>query len=77
MNLIKPNDPLYFEQTSNEPYDRHIYRLYSTDGKHVDFEDYDMLRSAWFQTARQFLSHVEVLNNPNYEKSKPKSKGFK
>lgn len=81
MNLIESDDPRYFEQTSDEPYDRHIYRLHLTNGKYVDFENYDMIRSAWFQTANQFLSHVEVLNNPNYEEFKPKPKskatGFK
>tara|TARA_Y100000004_G_scaffold128489_1_gene144703 strand:+ start:892 stop:1002 length:111 start_codon:yes stop_codon:yes gene_type:complete len=36
----------------------------------MDFDDYDMLRAAWFQTAKQFLSHVEVLD------VREKPKGF-
>ena len=27
MKLIDPSDPLYFRQTSDEPYDRHHYKL--------------------------------------------------
>ena len=27
MNLIKRDDPRYFTQTSNEPYDRHLYKV--------------------------------------------------
>ena len=70
MKLIDRDDPQYFEVSSDEPYDRHIYRLYSTDGEYVDFEDYDVLRAAWFQTAKQFLSHVEVIDK------RKKPKGF-
>ncbi len=62
MKLIDKDDPQYFEVSSDKLYDRHIYRLYSTDGKYMDFEDYDLLRSVWFQTASQFLSHVEVID---------------
>ena len=70
VKLIEPTDPQYFEVSSDKPYDRHTYRLYSTDGKYVDFDDYDMLRAAWFQTAKQFLSHVEVFD------VRKKPKGF-
>ena len=70
MKLIDKDDPQYFEVSSGKLYDRHIYRLYSTDGKYMDFEDYDMLRAAWFQTARHFLSHVEVMD------VRKKAKGF-
>ena len=70
MKLIDSNDPQYFEATSDKLYDRHIYRLHSTDGKYMDFDDYDMLRSSWFQTAKQFLSHVEILD------VRGKAKGF-
>ena len=70
MKLIEPTDSQYFEVSSDKLYDRHTYRLYSTDGKYMDFDDYDMLRAAWFQTAKQFLSHVEVLD------VREKPKGF-
>ena len=62
VKLIEPTDPQYFEVSSDKLYDRHIYRLHSTDGKYMDFDDYDMLRASWFQTAKQFLSPVEVLD---------------
>ena len=69
-NLISPSDPQYFKVTSDKPYGRHIYRLHLTDGRHVDFEDYEDLQATWFQTAKMFLNKVEVLD------VKKKPKGF-
>ena len=31
--LISPSDPRYFSQTSDDPYDRHQYKLFYTSGK--------------------------------------------
>jgi len=62
VNLIEPTDPQYFKVSSDKLYDRHIYRLHLTNDKCVDFDDYDMLRATWFQTAKQFLSHVEIID---------------
>ena len=45
MKLIDPSDPLYFRQTSDEPYDRHHYKLELSNGDYVIFEDYEQLRS--------------------------------
>jgi len=60
-----------FTQTSSMPYNRHRYKLVYADQKSVIYEDYEDVQLAWFQTASQFLSHIEVLDKPT------KSKGFK
>lgn len=60
-----------FAQTSDRPYDRHDYKLVLTDGREIIFDNYEDVQLTWFQTASQFLSHVEVLDK------KQKSKGFK
>ena len=41
-----------FTSTSNDPYDRHKYRLriIGTD-RTIIFDDYEMMRSFWFQHA--------------------------
>lgn len=59
-----------FQQTSNEPYVRHDYKLVYEDGKEVVFDNYEDVQRIWFQYGGNFLSHVEVLD-------KKKSKGFK
>ncbi len=62
-----------FSQTSDQPYNRHNYKLYYTTGKTIVFDNYEDVQLTWFQTSPDFLSHVEVL-----DKEKPlKSKGFK
>ena len=65
--------PEFFEQTSDLPYDRHVYRLVLTDGRTADFDDYDDIRATWFQMASLFKSHIDVLDKP---KLKTKPKGF-
>ena len=60
-----------FKQTCDKPYDRHDYKLVLSDGKELLFDNYEDVQVTWFQTAQQFLSHVEVLDK------KTKSKGFK
>ena len=72
MKLIDPSDPLYFQQSSNGLYDRHHYKLVFSDGRDKIYESWEGVQSTWFQTATQFLSHVEVLDI----KTKQKSKGF-
>jgi len=51
-----------FTQTSNQPYDRHMYKLYLMNGKVEQYEWYDELIARWIQTPKQFLSHVEVID---------------
>lgn len=60
-----------FKQTCDKPYDRHDYKLILSDGKELLFDNYEDVQVTWFQTAQQFLSHVEVLDK------KLQSKGFK
>jgi hypothetical protein len=62
-----------FKQTSDDPYDRHDYKLVFSDGKTLVFDNYEDLQLVWFQSPWQFLSHVEVLDK---KKKKTKSKGF-
>jgi hypothetical protein len=51
-----------FSQTSDQPYDRHKYKLYLTNGKVEQYEYYDEVQVRWFQTPSQFLSHIEVID---------------
>ena len=61
--------PKFFEQTSDEPYDRHTYRLFLTNGETLDVDDWLTVAGAWFQLPSMFKDHIEVLDKP-----KPKSK---
>jgi len=69
MELIKPSDSQYFEQSSYEPYDRHSYKIVSKTNESVVVEDWETAQLTWFQKSA-FLSHIEVLD-------KRESKGFK
>jgi hypothetical protein len=60
-----------FKQTSDDPYNRHHYKLILSNGREIVFEDYMEVQAAWLQTPNQFLSHIEVLD------IKQKSRGFK
>ncbi len=42
--------PEFFEQTSNEPYTRHDYKLCYTTGKIEVYSDYEDFRQAWWNT---------------------------
>ena len=70
MELIKSDDPQYFEVTSDGLYDRHQYKIVSKCGDEIVVDDWESARSVWFSRA-PFLSHVEVLDR------KKESKGFK
>ena len=72
VNLIERNDPQYFEQTSDEPYDRHRYKVVDVKGDFVIFDGWEEARHLWWNTPSQFLSHIEVL-----DKIDKKAKGFK
>ena len=60
--LIKPDDPRYFRQTSDEPYDRHNYKVVLINGQSVIVDAWDLAQAIWFQNPAQFLSHIEVLD---------------
>lgn len=64
----------WFEQTSNEPYNRHDYKLVYSNGETKVFEEHQDFMAAWFQYPKQLLSHGEVLDKKT--KKKTKSGGF-
>ncbi len=71
--LIEKNDPRYFSQTSNEPYDRHHYRIVYKDRSAV-VESWEEVQEYWWNNSRRFeLPVIEVIDKP---KTKKKSKGF-
>ena len=70
MNLIAPSDPRYFTQTSDEPYDRHEYKVVAKSGESFITDDYMQAQAAWIEKGI-WLSHIEVLDKPK------KQKGFK
>ena len=53
MELIRPNDPRYFTQSSDGPYDRHKYELVYSNGQS--------------EIKEKIISQVE-LNIPTYRK---------
>lgn len=65
--------PAFFQQTSNEPYDRHDYSLITSDGKTVVYHSWEEVASAWFQLPAMFKDRINVLDKP---KKKTKAKGF-
>ena len=72
-NLIGKNDPRYFSQTSDEPYDRHYYRIVCQDNSFV-VKSWDEVQEWWWNHCHMinFDAVIEVLDKP-----KPKAKGFK
>lgn len=55
--------------TSDQPYDRHKYKLVFIDGRSIVFEDYTQMKETW----RQFS---EVCSNVIVLDKKTKAKGF-
>ena len=70
--LIERNDPQYFSRTSNEPYDRHYYKIVSKD-KEVIVESWQEVQEWWWNHYQipQFDAVIEILDIPE-----EKSKGF-
>ena len=73
--LIAKDDPRYFSQTSNEPYDRHHYRIVCQNKSFV-VESWDEVQEWWWNNCHlpSFNAVVHVLDKP---KPKKQSKGFK
>ena len=67
--LISPDDPQYFEVSSDGSYDRHQYKIVSKSGDAVVVDDWESARLVWFHKA-PLLSYVEVLDRKEV-------KGFK
>ncbi len=70
VKLIEKDDPLWFGQTCNKPYDRHHYKIVCKDYSFV-VESWEEVQEYWWNR-RGFNSPViEVIDKPK------KSKGFK
>ncbi len=50
-----------FSSTSEEPYDRHHYKVHHKQGVGITVESYDEARYIW-QTNIGKLSHIEVVD---------------
>ena len=75
--LIEKNDPRYFSQTSDEPYDRHHYKIVSKHYATFIVESWDEVQEWWWNNCRSPFFEgtvIEVIDKP---KPKKKSKGFK
>ena len=68
--LIDKDDPLWFGQTCDKPYDRHHYKLVY-DTKEIIVETWEEVKEHWWNTRSMNPPVVHVLDNP-----KKKSKGF-
>ena len=70
--LIKKDDPRYFSQTSDKPYDSHHYKIVSQT-KTIVVESWDEVQEYWWNNSHSptFDAVVHVLDKP-----KPKPKGF-
>ena len=65
--MITPTQTHTF--TSDQPYNRHKYKLVFVDGRSIVFEDYGQMKQTWMQFS-QVCSHVDVVDK------KTKAKGF-
>ena len=48
MNLIERDDPRYFTQTSNEPYDRHNYLIHFKNKMPQHVDSWEQVQSIWW-----------------------------
>ena len=67
--LIAKDDPLYFSQTSNEPYDRHHYKIVCTTKTFV-VKSWDEVQEWWWNNCRlpTFDAVVHVVDKPKLKK---------
>ena len=66
--IIERNDPLFFEQTCNKPYDRHHYKIVC-ETKSIVVESWEEVQEYWW-------NHRDI-NSPVIEVLDKKTKGFK
>jgi hypothetical protein len=71
MKLIEKNDPRYFTQTSDAPYDRHWYKVWCIDNTVKVLHSYEEVQEVWWNF-KHFISHVEVID----AKKQSKPQGF-
>ena len=68
---ISPEDPQYFTESSDKPYDRHQYKVVSRTGESIIVDDYMLAQEIWWNRGRgKYISHIDVLD-------KKEAKGFK
>ena len=65
--LIKRNDPQFFEETWSGSYDQHDYKVVTTTNSYV-FDNYEDMRNMWWNYDSSMLKHVEVLDKPKQKK---------
>ena len=69
--LIERNDPLFFEQTCNKPYDRHHYKIVCKS-KSIVLESWEEVQEYWWNNIAFYPDMiVEVIDKPKT------TKGFK
>ena len=66
--IIERNDPLFFEQTCNKPYDRHHYKIVC--------ETKSIVVESWGEVQEYWWNHRDI-NSPVIEVLDKKTKGFK
>ena len=66
--IIERNDPLFFEQTCDKPYDRHHYKIVC-ETKSIVVESWEEVQEYWW-------NHKDI-NSPVIEVLDKKTKGFK
>ena len=66
--MITPTQTHTF--TSDQPYNRHKYKLVFVDGRSVVIDDYETMKQAWWKY-NQVVSHVNVV-----DKKKSRGRGF-
>ena len=57
--MITPTQSHTF--TSDQPYNRHKYKLVFVDGRSIVFDDYSKMKGAWSQFS-EVCSHVVVVD---------------
>ena len=66
--LIEKDDPRYFSQTCNKPYDRHYYKMVCKS-KSVVLESWDEVQEYWWNNiAFNPDMIVEVIDKPKQRK---------
>ena len=66
--LIEKDDPRYFSQTCNKPYDRHYYKIVCKS-KSVVLESWDEVQEYWWNNiAFNPDMIVEVIDKPKQRK---------
>ena len=62
--LISPDDPQYFEQTSYGDYDRHRYKVVGKNGESVMLKI--TCKHKKFGGIEKYFSHIEVLDKKEW-----------